>query len=197
LTNRLFDFMDAKLAKAEKDMITENTIVAKTISTYRNQGATGYAVNEKHLREVWRICKAEADKIQDGAWITDEIQDPLRAAVVKAELEHVNLAVFMFSVCADESLFDHYVTAYNERCETYDSGITQINSQHWESINARLPEELKKHKWYSIEKNIKGRFIWIKDRAQQNLPWQVMTKKRGWALYKKLTAALKAAEGGK
>lgn len=74
-----------------------------------------------------------------------------------------------------------------EKNGTYSWGITHINDACITRIEKELNEQYPEFKGrsikYDVEKNIAGRFLWIKHRKESKLSWALMGPKTGWYLY--------------
>lgn len=160
--------------------------ILETIKYYKAQGYdNGYCQSTDHLYAVWKLCQEYAPIVTDTQWVDSLHLSKDKRKKIKASINATNIPVFMFSVCCDETNFNPCGMNINKN-KTIDSGITQINQQNFAEIDNLLPKDLRERKWDSIEKNIMGRYIWIQQRSAANLPWDIMTKKRGWKLYKRI-----------
>ena len=184
-----------KLMEAEMtghlDRAMEYKIVLETLKYYReNHSNNGFNQNIKHLEKVWFLCFIYAKLIED-ATLLDTMDIPEKQKQLEREkICNLNIPLFMFSVCSDETNFNPNAIAYNKD-GSFDIGITQINEECVDSIEKQLTPDLREQHWTDLDKNIAGRYIWIMDRIKMGMKWDIMTEERGWKFYHRLNKASK------
>jgi hypothetical protein len=166
--------------------------ILETINYYKtNNDDNGYSQNAEHLLQVWNFCKVYAPMITEDCWIEQLRQPETYKAKIRAEIESIDIPLFMFCLCSDESGFQPDAIHINKN-KSQDSGITQINQTCQSEITARMQiTDFKDRPWTDMEKNIAGRYIWIMMRAKDGMAWKQMTKRRGWKLYKLISEKIK------
>lgn len=160
-------------------------VIAKTIEYYKtHKSNNGYNQNPTHLLAVWKYCNDYAPVVAGDLINMMPIENNIKKRAV-AELLAIDMPLFMFCVSADETNYVPEAVAGNKDY-TSDIGITQINEVCHPEIEKFMPDDLKARPWTDVEKNIAGRYIWIRNRIYAGQRWDIMTRKRGWALYEKI-----------
>lgn len=172
-------------------------VVAETIEYYKtHKNNNGYNQDPEYLLKIWALCNLYAELITDTRWVDTIKQPKAYREKVKAELCAVDIPLFMFCVSSDESNFNPAALAVN-RNKTTDKGITQINQVCFPEIDIHLTPELRERCWTDEEKNIAGRYVWIMNRIKAGQKWDIMTTKRGWALYRRINTRTQGIAGEK
>jgi hypothetical protein len=126
--------------------------VLETIKYYQqNQDDNGYSQNADHLLKVWNFCAIYADTITDPRWIDTINQPAAYREKLKAQICSIDVPLFMFCACADESAYMPGAIGTNKN-KTQDIGITQINQGCHAEINPLLPPDLRTRAWTDTEK---------------------------------------------
>jgi hypothetical protein len=165
--------------------------ILATIDYYKaHSNNNGYNQDAAHLLQVWNYCQDYATVITDIRWIDQLKQPETYKEKIRAEIKAIDVPLFMFCVCSDEAAF-HPGAVYTNKNNTQDSGITQINQARQAEINQLLPKDLQTRPWTDTEKNIAGRYVWIMTRVKDGMAWDIMTRQRGWTLYKLISKKIK------
>lgn len=168
--------------------------IAETLNYYRELGFdNGYCKDREHLRRIWNLCRKYEYIVKDTAWLQRTCKLKSEKEYLKQQIEKADFTLFMFMVCMDETNYDPEQT-YSNTNGSMDYGITQINNINLEGIQQQMPAYLQLMPWTCAEKNIAGRYVWIRDRIKMGMPWSIMTKERGWKLYDKIRTATISVE---
>lgn len=184
---------ETKIEKQKNSRVVKYVIAVETVKQYQfMKYENGYCTDAAYLLHVYEMCEKYAPIVTDTAWM-DQLSREQRDKATK-EIKATNMPLFMFAVCSDETNFLPEAVNKNNKNNTTDHGITQINDINLRKINKQLPKELQDRPWSDTEKNIAGRYYWIRDRVRLGLPWKQWSENRGKRLYEKLDAAIK--QGG-
>lgn len=172
------DYLAEKLKLETDQLIQTKKELAKTQHLLLIQKKIDCVVNYYKKAGTFDKWKLSRESISDWFLYCDKWK------FIAGEDNKQDMTDVMIGIIHNESNGNTTI-AFKEKNGTYSYGITQLNDCVVEIIEKELnelyPELKQKNIKTDMEKNIAGRYLWIKHRKEKGHSWALMNN--GWTLY--------------